>query len=287
MTQLMPNTDPLKPGYPFNAHLVAGITPIVKGGELDFWIDRPKGLKGYILNLTVSGGGLVFPDTPHERKVTKGDMMIIPTSAVHDYGRHPDLHNWYHRWIYFRPRAMWSEWLDWTEKSCGVGFLSLKKHHGEREVDMIDHLFQEIDQINKQDSMLSEELSLNLLEQILIRCREFDDSKPTSPVDPRIQRACLFIHENIASELSIDELARVACMSPSRFSHLFKKQKEVSVRQWIEDQRIALARQLLITSDLAINQVAQYLGYQDALYFSRVFKKNLGESPREFRQSQR
>ncbi|MEX1056204.1 MAG: hypothetical protein WED11_00620, partial [Natronospirillum sp.] len=80
--QIVPNADPLKPGYPFNAHLVAGITPIVKGGELDFWIDRPNGLRGYILNLTVSGGGLVFPGTAHQREVTKGDLMIIPTSAA-------------------------------------------------------------------------------------------------------------------------------------------------------------------------------------------------------------
>ncbi|MEJ2045361.1 MAG: arabinose operon transcriptional regulator AraC [Reinekea sp.] len=283
----MQTPDPLKPGYPFNAHLVAGITPIVKGGELDFWIDRPRGLKGYILNVTTSGAGLVFPGTSQERAVTKGDMMLIPASTVHDYGRHPDFHNWYHRWIYFRPRATWHEWLDWSEKRCNVGFLSLPKNRGDAEFQLIDSLFQQVDQSSKRGSMLSEELSLNLLEQILIRCREFDHSKPMEPVDARIQRACQFIHENISSELPIEELARVACMSQSRFSHLFKQQKEVPVRQWIEDQRIALARQLLITTDLAINQVAQYLGYQDALYFSRVFKKNLGESPREFRQSQR
>ncbi|MFQ3228904.1 arabinose operon transcriptional regulator AraC [Reinekea sp.] len=287
MTQAMPNTDPLKPGYPFNAHLVAGITPIVKDGELDFWIDRPSGLKGYIINITVSGGGLVFPNTENERTVTKGDMMIIPTGAVHDYGRHPDYHNWYHRWVFFRPRATWYEWLDWTDKCSNVGFLSPRKQKSEGLISTIDELFQSIDNTCHQNSMLSEELSLNLLEQILIRCRVLDNSKPMSPIDPRILRACQFIHENIARELSIDELAQVACMSQSRFSHLFKKQKDVSVRQWIEDQRIALARQLLITTDLAINQVAQYLGYQDALYFSRVFKKNLGESPREFRQSQR
>lgn len=51
--------DPLLPGYSFNAHLVAGLTPIEANGYLDFFIDRPLGMKGYILNLTirVSGGG--------------------------------------------------------------------------------------------------------------------------------------------------------------------------------------------------------------------------------------
>ncbi len=49
--------DPLLPGYSFNAHLVAGLTPIEANGYLDFFIDRPLGMKGYILNLTIRGQG--------------------------------------------------------------------------------------------------------------------------------------------------------------------------------------------------------------------------------------
>ncbi len=276
------NLDPLKPGYPFNAHLVAGLTPIVQGGELDFWIDRPSGLKGYILNITVSGAGLVFPGTEHETQVNAGDMMLIPAGACHDYGRHPDFHNWYHRWVYFRPRATWSEWLNWAQVIRNVGFMTVES---QERMQLIDQLFQDIDKSAKNDCMLSEELGLNLLEQILIRCREFDQNRPQAPLDARIHRVCQFINDNLSKELTICELARVACMSSSRFSHLFRKQMGVPVRQWIEDQRISLARQLLVTTDLAVNQVAQYLGYQDALYFSRVFRKNLGLSPREFRRS--
>ncbi len=51
--------DPLLPGYSFNAHLVTGLTPIDADGYLDFFIDRPLGMKGYILNLTVRGEGVI------------------------------------------------------------------------------------------------------------------------------------------------------------------------------------------------------------------------------------
>lgn len=50
-------SNPLLPGYAFNAYLVAGLTPIIANGPLDFYIDRPEGMKGYILNLTVKGQG--------------------------------------------------------------------------------------------------------------------------------------------------------------------------------------------------------------------------------------
>ena len=51
--------DPLLPGYSFNAHLVTGLTPIEAQGYLDFFIDRPLGMKGYILNLTIRGEGVI------------------------------------------------------------------------------------------------------------------------------------------------------------------------------------------------------------------------------------
>lgn len=52
-----PQPNPLLPGYTFNAYLVAGLTPILADGPLDFFIDRPGGMKGYILNLTIKGRG--------------------------------------------------------------------------------------------------------------------------------------------------------------------------------------------------------------------------------------
>ncbi|AJQ92414.1 arabinose operon transcriptional regulator AraC [Gynuella sunshinyii] len=276
-----PQLDPLKPGYPFNAHLVAGSTPIHKNGDLDFWINRPSGLKGFIINLTVAGTGLVFPRTEDERRVHPGDMMLLPTGVKHDYGRAPEVDQWYHRWIYFRPRATWSEWLKWANLIAGVGFLSIDS---DVSLQRIESLFEDVEKVSHSETMLSEELSFNLLEQILIRCCELDTNRPQFPIDKRIHQVCQYIHEHLGSELSITELSKIACMSNSRFSHLFKQQLGVPVRQWIEDQRVSLARQLLITTNLAVNQVSRHLGYQDALYFSRVFKKKLGVSPREYRE---
>ena len=93
--------DPLLPGYSFNAHLVTGLTPIEAQGYLDFFIDRPLGMKGYILNLTIRGEGVI---------------------NNHHYGRHPDASEWYHQWVYFRPRAYWHEWLNWPTIFAQTGF---------------------------------------------------------------------------------------------------------------------------------------------------------------------
>ncbi len=69
--------DPLLPGYSFNAHLVAGLTPIEANGYLDFFIDRPLGMKGYILNLTIRGQGIV-KNRGREFVCRPGDILLFP-----------------------------------------------------------------------------------------------------------------------------------------------------------------------------------------------------------------
>lgn len=69
--------DPLLPGYSFNAHLVAGLTPIEAEGYLDFYVDRPLGMKGYILNLTVRGEGII-KNNDQQFVCRPGDILLFP-----------------------------------------------------------------------------------------------------------------------------------------------------------------------------------------------------------------
>ncbi len=73
--------DPLLPGYSFNAHLVAGLTPIEANGYLDFFIDRPLGMKGYILNLTIRGQGVV-KNQGREFVCRPGDILLFPPGGI-------------------------------------------------------------------------------------------------------------------------------------------------------------------------------------------------------------
>ncbi|MCU8652199.1 arabinose operon transcriptional regulator AraC, partial [Escherichia coli] len=116
-----PQNDPLLPGYSFNAHLVAGLTPIEANGYLDFYIDRPLGMKGYILNLTLRGEGIIN-NRDQQFICRPGDILLFPPGEIHHYGRHPGACEWYHQWVYFRPRAYWQEWLNWPTIFAHTGF---------------------------------------------------------------------------------------------------------------------------------------------------------------------
>lgn len=273
-------SDPLKPGYDFNAHLVAGLTPIFAGEELDFTIDRPAGMKGYILNLTIKGAGTVLHGDD-SFDVEEGDLVLFPSGVPHYYHRKEGCEEWHHRWIYFRPRAYWNNRLKWQE--CIHGVFYTKGIHIEDQA-AIDTLFQQIEELSKSDDMYTDELTLNLLEQILIRCKMNQPFLIKKRVDPRVTEVLNYMSSHLNEEFSNEQLAELICLSPSRLGHLFRDEVGMTITQWRDDQRISRAKQLLVTSNYSINQISRLIGYSDPLYFSRVFKNKAGLSPKLYRE---
>ncbi len=95
----------------------------------------------------------------------------------------------------------------------------------------------------------------------------------------RIAASLQYIHRNIALNLSVEELADMEHISPSRYRTIFRESMGTSPSDYIISQRIHRACELLGHFDLTIAEVAAAVGYNDPLYFSRLFKKKMGMSP--------
>lgn len=273
--------NPLLPGYNFSAYLVAGCTSIIQGNQLDFTIDRPNGMKGYIINLTTKGNGTVFYGEK-QFKCSVGDILLFPPRIPHYYHRTETELQWEHQWIYFHPRALWKDWLVWTEVSHDVYRLNISNPQIYQE---LLELFKQIENEYKTGELFSQEMSMCLLEQLLIKCFRLDPSNKQRMLDPRILSVCHFITNNIEKNHSINEIAQQAHMSSSRLSHLFVQQIGTSIVKWREEQRMIKAEHLLHTSSAPIYAIARQLGYDDQLYFSRLFKRHTGLNPSEYRNS--
>ncbi len=88
-----------------------------------------------------------------------------------------------------------------------------------------------------------------------------------------------YIHANISSPLSIEELAAMEFLSVSRYREVFRNVTGYSPIEYISALRIRLAAKLLSQGDASIEEVSHAVGYSDRLYFQRVFKKNMGVTP--------
>ncbi len=272
---------PLFPGFPFDVRLVAGITPIERNGPLDFYIDRPNGMHGWIINLTVEGAGRVF-DGRDSFVVEQGDLLLFPPQAVHYYGRDQAASKWWHRWIYFQPRAYWRTWLEWEREIRKVHLLKAKGSSFFREV---FRLFVEVEQLSMEPDSLSADLAFNRLEHILISCARVDRAAQmkNAPIDERVLAACSLISSDLQRSMSVKDIACEVCLSPSRLSHLFRKHVGMGIVQWRDSQRIQYAMQLLRVTSVPVKSLSEMVGYEDPLYFSRVFRRHIGMSPRHFR----
>ena len=104
-------------------------------------------------------------------------------------------------------------------------------------------------------------------------------------LDDRIARAVSRIEEDLAVTHPVDALADVACLSPSQFKALFRKQLGMSYTEYLTMRRMAQARTLLMHTDYPVAVVAADVGYDDASAFSRRFRSRFGQSPREVARS--
>ena len=91
------------------------------------------------------------------------------------------------------------------------------------------------------------------------------------------------LREHLSSPVSVPELAELAGFSTSHFSARFRASTGFSVLEYVKRLRMARARQLLITSDHPIADIATSVGYVDPFYFSRQFTAVNGVCPRTFR----
>jgi AraC family transcriptional regulator len=92
-----------------------------------------------------------------------------------------------------------------------------------------------------------------------------------------------YIHENFASNLTLNEIASIADVHPVHLARVFKKVYRSTVADYIRELRIKSARQMLLKSDLPLAQIAFENGFTDQSHFTKIFKRLTDKTPAEFK----
>ncbi|BCW99072.1 MAG: hypothetical protein KatS3mg024_1899 [Armatimonadota bacterium] len=102
-----------------------------------------------------------------------------------------------------------------------------------------------------------------------------------------LNAALAYISENLGGEVSRDQAARVACMSPSHFSRVVRERFGMTFTSLVAQMRVDRARELLKTSEMNLAEIALECGFPDQSYFTKVFRRIAGCTPSEYRQRER
>jgi len=135
-----------------------------------------------------------------------------------------------------------------------------------------------------QNSLLTVDEVLPLCRDILQRAIAFRDSRSSDRYGGVIRKARAFIEEKYSdSNLTLHDVASHVALSNNHFCTVFSQEMGVTFTEYLTNVRITRARDLLSATPMRTSDVAYAVGYNDPHYFSYLFKKNTGLSPRDFR----
>lgn len=117
----------------------------------------------------------------------------------------------------------------------------------------------------------------------LCRCRDQRKEGGSIPAGQQLYNSLSYLHKNYASDISVAMLAAMEHLSPSRYRTVFQKCTGLAPRDYITMLRMKRARELIVQTNLPLKEIAEIVGYHDPLYFSRVFKEQIGMPPRDYR----
>lgn len=103
-----------------------------------------------------------------------------------------------------------------------------------------------------------------------------------STTSPTIEKTIKYIKENLTEDLSLETLATAVSLSPIHFHNIFKRAVGKTLRDYVEEQRLKKAVELLVSTNYSLTKIAFECGFSSQSYFSCVFKRKMKKTPREY-----
>jgi two-component system response regulator YesN len=100
-----------------------------------------------------------------------------------------------------------------------------------------------------------------------------------------VDRVISYIKQNQNKEITREELANLVFLNPDYLTRIFKKKTGLSISDYLLQERLQVAKELLVKTDMSVSAIALHVGYANFSHFSRMFKKYAGVNPLEYRQT--
>ncbi len=241
---------------------------------------RPKGRVDYQL-IYIAAGKAHFFFQGKEEVVAAGYMVLYRPREEQKY-------------VYYGTEQTQAYWVHFT----GRDVKSLLRSYGFPEKEHVFYtgnlpeyhqLFQDmIQELQLCKPHYEELLALQLHRLFILVSRQFVEKRRLNGfVQKEVLQAAQYFSEHYNQEISIEEYAASRNMSTCWFIRTFKQYNRQTPMQYILSIRMANAQSLLETTSYNVTEVAMIVGYENPLYFSRLFKKHTGFSPREYRDLQK
>lgn len=237
---------------------------------------RPKGRIDYQLLYIAAGKGHFFLDGKEEI-IEAGHMLLYKPREMQ-------------RYVYYGTDQTEVYWVHFTGNNVKNILKELHLFESGRTIQTgnspdYHRLFRKmIQELQLARPHYEEYLSLLLQELFLLISRQCPEKSPQNRfLQKEMETATQFFNEHFTENICIEDYAASRHMSACWFIRSFKRYNSLTPMQYILTLRITNAKTLLRTTTYSVSEISAIVGYDNPLYFSRLFKKQTGLAPSEFR----
>lgn len=237
--------------------------------------ERTNGANEYILLYCMQGSGTVEINNTHIRLVDHDCLIIAPHIAHRYYS--DNINPWSLLWFHIK-----GEYLQYFNLKQAESKIALNNAQTEQlEQFFIDTLDLSANSISLKKVVITSQKLGAILTTLFL--------ENTQPIDHHqayyLNRGIHFMTKHLHETLDLKTLSNELFLSESYLNQLFKKSTGYAPITFFLQLKMYHISKMLQISDVHINEIARDFGYSDPYYFSRIFKKIIGVSPKKFRES--
>lgn len=237
--------------------------------------ERLEGADEAILIYCMDGKGVIKLETG-DVKLEKGMAFTIAPSVAHQY--YADATNpWSILWLHFKGENL-GQFPIFEKEVKPVLLASVEEN------EMIQKYFMRLFEIAENGHTLGNMICLSqLLMTVISEIYFFERESEMSKVDRNLTGAINYMYDHLYEELTLDDVATYMGLSKSYVNLIFKTHTKRAPLEFFTHLKIQQACKYLRLTPMYIYEISSKLGYEDQYYFSRIFKKVMGISPKNYR----
>lgn len=246
--------------------------------QYNFKPQNGRTLNEYQLVYITKGNGYFSSQSYEKEKICAGTMILLFPGEWHSYYPDPDT-GWDEYWIGFRgphiDRRVEKQFFRKEEPLHKIGISAT-----------IINLYEDVLKLSAQEKTGYQQMVSSILLHILgsVYYKEKNNSFSNPYIVDKINEARILMKAQTENQLLPEEIASQLGLGYSWFRRMFKEYTGVSPTQYLLQQKLLKAKELLTTTQLNVSEIAYQLKFDNTGQFSTFFKKKEGVTPSEFRE---
>ena len=235
--------------------------------------------------LFVFEGKMFIWEDGQEHAISQGEFLILKPDTEH-YGSRPYHESTLYYWLHFQATGNFFQTVEQQQFMAVTGhknLLSLPKKGAILHAHLILEQLKELDNLRSYSNIINKHEQQIIFQQLIAKLSYHNNDTPSHQVDNVAKETACYLEHNFRQEISYQQLSQYFNFTSTYITRCFKKIYQMTPLDYLNKIRLEEAKFHLRNTDFTVVQIAFDVGFNSNSYFSRLFAKEFGMSPLQYR----